>query len=83
VLPLECVEGCVAPGLVAKKRAVERERLKDGLRKWVGGVWRGEVWERGDRVRKWEESRGIGRVWKLRRFWEHVSKGGSVDREVV
>ncbi|KAK6080526.1 F-box domain-containing protein [Seiridium cupressi] len=31
VLPGECVEGSVAPGLVAKKRAVERERLKDGL----------------------------------------------------
>ncbi|KAM0815970.1 hypothetical protein AB5N19_01771 [Seiridium cardinale] len=48
VLPGECVEGSVAPGLVAKKRAVERERLKDGLRRWVGSQWKGEVRERGE-----------------------------------
>lgn len=76
VLPGECVEGMVAPGLVAKKRAVERERLKDGLRRWVGGVWKGEVRQRSEGIRKWEESRGVGRVWRLRRFWEHVSRGG-------
>jgi hypothetical protein len=79
VLPGECVEGSVAPGLVAKKRAVERERLKDGLRRWVGGVWRGEVRERGEGVRKFEESRGVGRVWKLRRFWERMSRSGNID----
>ncbi|KAG7285814.1 hypothetical protein NEMBOFW57_008108 [Staphylotrichum longicolle] len=33
----------VAPALVARKRAVERERVKDGLRGWVGSVWRGQV----------------------------------------
>ncbi|KAK0710106.1 hypothetical protein B0T26DRAFT_624728, partial [Lasiosphaeria miniovina] len=47
VLPPECVPGgagiTVAPALVAKKRAIERERVKDGLRRWVGSVWRGEV----------------------------------------
>lgn len=68
----------MAPGLVAKKRAVERERLKDSLRRWVGGVWKGEVVERGEGIRKWDESRGVGRVWKLRRFWERVSKDGSI-----
>ncbi|KAI1858183.1 hypothetical protein JX265_010851 [Neoarthrinium moseri] len=76
VLPGECVEGHVAPGLVAKKRAVERERLKDGLRRWVGGVWRGEVGKRGEGVRRTEESRGVGRVWRLRRFWERVGHDG-------
>ncbi|CAJ2504912.1 Uu.00g123060.m01.CDS01 [Anthostomella pinea] len=70
VLPPEC--SSVAPGLVAKKRAVEKERLKDGLRKWVGAVWRGEVRERSEGVKKWEESAGVGRVWRLRRFWERV-----------
>ncbi|KAK6859091.1 F-box domain-containing protein [Apiospora arundinis] len=80
VLPGECVprrqEGAgvvvVAPGLVAKKRAVERERLKDGLRRWVGGVWTGEVRERAEGVRRWEEKAGVGRVWRLKRFWERV-----------
>ncbi|KAK3940454.1 hypothetical protein QBC46DRAFT_364106 [Diplogelasinospora grovesii] len=82
VLPPECVpgkgidgSGMVAPALVAKKRAVERERVKDGLRRWVGSVWRGEVLTREERVRRLEESRGIGRVWRLRRFWERVGNG--------
>ncbi|KAH8649170.1 hypothetical protein BX600DRAFT_517557 [Xylariales sp. PMI_506] len=74
VLPGECVEGSVAPGLVARKRAVERERLKDGLRRWVGGVWKGEVRERGEGVKRFQEVRGVGRVWKLKRFWEHVGQ---------
>ncbi|KAI1204085.1 uncharacterized protein F4807DRAFT_375660 [Annulohypoxylon truncatum] len=74
VLPPEIVEGNVAPGLVAKKRAVEKERLKDGLRRWVGAVWRGEVRERSEGVKKWEERAGVGRVWRLRRFWERVGK---------
>ncbi|KAK8116474.1 uncharacterized protein PG998_004755 [Apiospora kogelbergensis] len=69
----------VAPGLVAKKRAVERERLKDGLRRWVGGVWTGEVRERAEGVRKWEEKAGVGRVWRLKRFWERV--GGKAAEE--
>ncbi|KAI1501393.1 hypothetical protein F5X99DRAFT_409176 [Biscogniauxia marginata] len=79
VLPPECIEGSpVAPGLVAKKRAVEKERLKDGLRRWVGGVWRGEVRERGEDVRIYEERAGVGRVWRLRRFWERVGRGEHV-----
>ncbi|KAI1374428.1 hypothetical protein F4677DRAFT_167264 [Hypoxylon crocopeplum] len=74
VLPPEVVEGSVAPGLVAKKRAVEKEKLKDGLRRWVGGVWRGEVRERSEGVKEWEERSGVGRVWRLRRFWERVGR---------
>ncbi|KAI0164036.1 hypothetical protein GGR57DRAFT_272823 [Xylariaceae sp. FL1272] len=78
VLPPECVPGCgcapVAPALVAKRRAVEKEKLKDGLRRWVGGVWKGEVRERSEGVRKWEERAGVGRVWRLRRFWERVGR---------
>ncbi|KAI1420334.1 hypothetical protein F5Y12DRAFT_136128 [Xylaria sp. FL1777] len=81
VLPPECVPGCgcgpIAPALVAKRRAVEKEKLKDGLRRWVGGVWRGEVKERSEGVRKWEERAGVGRVWRLRRFWERVGQGGA------
>ncbi|KAF2971558.1 hypothetical protein GQX73_g1965 [Xylaria multiplex] len=79
VLPPECVPGCgcapIAPALVAKRRAVEKEKLKDGLRRWVGGVWRGEVKERSEGVKKWEERAGVGRVWRLRRFWERVGQG--------
>ncbi|XXG95364.1 hypothetical protein Hte_001626 [Hypoxylon texense] len=81
VLPPEVVEGSVAPGLVAKKRAVEKERLKDGLRRWVGAVWRGEVRERSEGIRKWEERVGVGRVWRLRRFWERVGRD-SGDRRL-
>ncbi|KAH9907166.1 hypothetical protein F4778DRAFT_777608 [Xylariomycetidae sp. FL2044] len=76
VLPPETVVGSVAPGLVARKRAVEKEKLKDGLRRWVGGVWRGEVRERSKVVKACEEKAGVGRVWKLRRFWERVGKEG-------
>jgi len=77
VLPAECAPGIghVAPALVAKKRAVERERVKDGLRRWVGAVWRGEVRERSEGVRRWEETVGVGRVWRLTRFWERVGQG--------
>ncbi|KAK5625989.1 hypothetical protein RRF57_001705 [Xylaria bambusicola] len=81
VLPAECVPsfGCgpIAPALVAKRRAVEKEKLKDGLRRWVGGVWRGEVKERSEGVKKWEERAGVGRVWRLRRFWERVGQGAA------
>ncbi len=63
----------LSPALVARKRAVERERLKDGLRRWVDVVWRGEVRQRSEGVRRREESAGVGRVWRLRRFWERVS----------
>ncbi|KAF9880534.1 F-box domain-containing protein [Colletotrichum karsti] len=82
VLPPECVPGMsmvqVAPSLVAKRRAIEKEKVKDGLRKWVEGVWKGEVRQREQGVRKWEESKGVGRVWRLRRFWERVSRGDGV-----
>jgi hypothetical protein len=61
---------------VAKRRAVERERVKDGLRRWVGSVWRGEVNERAEGVRRREERAGVGRVWRLRRFWERVASEG-------
>lgn len=93
VLPGECVPGTsqsregsaavvVAPGLVAKKRAVERERLKDELRRWVGGVWTGEVRERAEGVRRWEEKAGVGRVWRLKRFWERVGGKSAGEGEV-
>jgi hypothetical protein len=64
----------VAPALVARKRAVERERVKDRLRRWVESVWRGEVEERSEGVKQWEERVGVGRVWRLRRFWENVGR---------
>ncbi|KAF4972777.1 hypothetical protein FZEAL_9518 [Fusarium zealandicum] len=79
VLPKECVPGIapvhVAPAIVAKKKAIEKERVKDGLRQWIACKWRREVRERQEGVRRWEESRGIGRVWRLRKFWERVSRG--------
>lgn len=77
VLPPECMPGPgkVAPAIVAKKRAVERERVKDGLRRWVGAVWERRVKERAEGVRRWEERVGVGRVWRLRRFWERVGRG--------
>ncbi|KAL2187696.1 hypothetical protein L209DRAFT_753799 [Thermothelomyces heterothallicus CBS 203.75] len=68
----------VAPALIARKRAVERERVKDGLRAWVGSVWKGEVGKRQEKVRMWEERAGVGRVWRLRRFWEKVGRGEQV-----
>jgi hypothetical protein len=84
VLPPECVPGTrgivhVAPGLVARRRVIEKERVKDGLRRWVGAVWRGEVRERGENVRQWEERAGTGRVWRLKRFWERVGRGENLE----
>lgn len=77
MLPKECAPGIghVSPALVAKKRAIEKERVKDSLRRWVGGVWKGEVWERSEGVKRWEERFGVGRVWRLRRFWERIGRG--------
>jgi hypothetical protein len=79
VLPKECVPGMapvhVAPSIVQRKKAIERERIKDGLRRWVEGKWRGEVREREESQRRWEEMRGVGRVWRLRKFWERVGRG--------
>jgi hypothetical protein len=77
VLPAECIPsggGGVAPALVARRRAVEKERVKDGLRRWVGSVWRGEVSARSERVRRREELFGVGRVWRLCRFWEAMER---------
>lgn len=71
-----CCRGVVvAPALVARRREVERERVKDGLRRWVGSVWERRWRERAEDRRRWEESRGVGRVWRLRRFWERVGRG--------
>jgi hypothetical protein len=84
ILPPECLPSpdpakggalVVAPALVARKRAVERERVKDGLRAWVGSVWRGQVRQREEGVRMSEERAGVGRVWRLRRFWERIGRG--------
>ncbi|KAM5371337.1 hypothetical protein ACJZ2D_008035 [Fusarium nematophilum] len=79
VLPRECVPGMapvhVAPAIVAKKKAIEKERVKDGLRQWIASKWKREVRVRQEGVRRWEESRGVGRVWRLRKFWERVSRG--------
>lgn len=74
VLPAECLPSpsgngaAIAPALVARKRAVERERVKDKLRGWVGSVWKGEVGKRQERA-------GLGRVRRLTQFWERVGKG--------
>ncbi|KAG7110197.1 hypothetical protein HYQ45_017664 [Verticillium longisporum] len=82
VLPYECVPGLavvhVAPGLVAKRRAIEKEQVKDGLRRWVDAVWKRQVLQREEGMRQWEQSRGIGRVWRLRKFWERVGSGERV-----
>ncbi|POS70136.1 F-box domain-containing protein [Diaporthe helianthi] len=76
VLPPECVPfGSVAPGLVAKRRAVEREQVRDGMRRWVGAVWERRWREKAEDRRRWQERSGVGRVWRLRRFWEGVGKG--------
>ncbi len=79
MLPKECVPGLapvqVAPTILQRRKAIERERIKDGLRRWIEGKWRGEVREREELQRRWEESRGVGRVWRLRRFWERISRG--------
>ncbi|KAK3987963.1 hypothetical protein QBC44DRAFT_111495 [Cladorrhinum sp. PSN332] len=83
VLPAECVpgkSGTVAPGIVARKRAVERERVKDDLRRFVGGVWTMGVREREEGVKQWEERVGVGRVWRLRRFWERMGAEGQLQR---
>ena len=79
VLPPECAPGIghVAPALAARTRAVEREKLKDSLRRWVGAVWQREVGRRSERIRKCDESLGVGKVWRLRKFWERVSHGSS------
>lgn len=82
-MPKECVPGLcsvhVAPGLVAKKKAIEKEKVKDGLRRWVAAKWGREVREREEGMKRWEESRGVGRVWRLKRFWERIGRGEDVS----
>ncbi|KAH8711620.1 hypothetical protein HC256_008433 [Beauveria bassiana] len=46
----------VVPGLVAKRKAIEKERVKDGLRRWIAAKWRGEVQEREEMVRHHDEA---------------------------
>lgn len=84
VLPPECVPPSalrngggvnVAPALVARRKAAEKERVKDELRGWVRSVWRREVGKRAEPVRRRQERFGIGRVWRLRRFWERIGRG--------
>lgn len=70
----------MAPGLVAKKKAIERERVKDGLRRWIERVWTGEVRERSEGVKQWEERVGVGRVWRMTKFWERVGTGGAAGQ---
>ncbi|TVY47025.1 hypothetical protein LOCC1_G002693 [Lachnellula occidentalis] len=74
VLPRECVVGGLAPGLVEVKRRVERERVKDTLREWVG-EWRTRGWER----RRGEEVRpDVGRL--VRRFARDKEGGRNSGR---
>ncbi|KAL1836297.1 hypothetical protein VTJ49DRAFT_5331 [Mycothermus thermophilus] len=84
VLPAECLRWCqgkkggagsVAPSLVARKRAIERERMKDGLSRWLESVWKSEMVRREENVRMVLERAGVGRVWRLRRYWERVGRG--------
>jgi len=89
VLPEECVPSwwfrggqlpkrngpAVAPSLVEKKRAVERERVKDQLRGWLEKVWMVEVKKKEEMARAWLERKGIGRVWRMRVFWERMARG--------
>ncbi|CAK7269188.1 hypothetical protein SEPCBS57363_003474 [Sporothrix epigloea] len=84
VLPPECAPGIghVAPALAARTRAVEREKLKDGLRRWMGSVWLREADRRSERIRKSDEKLGVGKVWRLRKFWERVSHSNGNVNEV-
>ncbi|KAL6853190.1 hypothetical protein J3F83DRAFT_512889 [Trichoderma novae-zelandiae] len=79
VLPQECVPGMfpvhVAPGLVARRKTIEKERIKDGLRRWISAKWKSQVNERAEDARRSDEICGVGRVWRLRRFWERISRG--------
>lgn len=81
VLPPECVKGMTAvhvvPSLIATRRTIEKEKVKDGLRRWIASKWRGEVREREESAKHRDELRGVGRVWRLTRFWERVSRGES------
>jgi len=78
VLPVECypVHGkpVIAPSLIEVKRRVEKERIKDLLRAWVGEWWsKGRERERERRERE-EEKLDVGRL--VRRF----GRGGGEER---
>lgn len=62
---------------------MEKEQVKDGLRSWIDGVWKRKVMQREQGVKQWEQSRGVGRVWRLRKFWERVSRGEDVSTRSV
>lgn len=83
VLPGECLRG-VAPGIVERKRRVERERVKDGLRGWVG-EWRRRGGERRDTegeekpdvrrlVRRFANSRAGDKEWREGRRREEPAR---------
>ncbi|PHH68784.1 hypothetical protein CDD82_273 [Ophiocordyceps australis] len=80
VLPRECIPGlaspvCVAPALVASRRAVERARIHNHLKRWVEAHWQHRVDEHAKSVARADETLGTGRVWRLTRYWERVAKG--------
>ncbi|QSZ36187.1 hypothetical protein DSL72_007312 [Monilinia vaccinii-corymbosi] len=80
VLPRECYgHGRVAPGLVEVKRRVEKERVKDGLRRWVEG-WRGKVGEKEREVEGTREGK-IEVRWLVRRFGGKGGHESAVGRE--
>lgn len=70
----------VAPAIIAKRKQIEKEKVKDGLRGWIASEWRRKVREREEHVRRSEESHGVGRVWRLVRFWERVGRGEDGSR---
>ena len=64
----------IAPSLIEVKRRVEKERIKDLLRAWVGEWWsKGRERERERRERE-EEKLDVGRL--VRRF----GRGGGEER---
>lgn len=68
-MPGECLRG-VAPGIVERKRRVERERVKDVLRGWVG-EWRRRGWE--SRKEEGESKPDVRRL--VRRFARSGDRG--------
>lgn len=65
----------VSPAIVARRKAIEKEKVKDGLRRWIAAKWTCQVRKRAEVARKREESSGVGRVWRLTRFWERIGRG--------
>lgn len=82
VLPQECVprtEGrWEAPAIVQRKKVIERERIKDGLRSWLERRWMGERGRRENEVWRWQQEGGVGRVWRLTRFWEGIGRASGI-----